>query len=449
MIGIIGAGISGLSLAYHLQKLDIPYILLEASDQAGGYIRTIKDNSTNHRTYILEQGPNSIMIDQEIQQIIEELGIDEELLPSNEVSQNRYVFKNGKYRKLPTKPSKLIFNRFFSFSSKLAIFKERRRPKQTLENETLSQFFERRFSKEIVDYALNPFVAGIYAGDPAQLLISKTFPQLHEYEQNYGSVIKGMVKNKSIERRHTSSFKQGMQTLPKAFAQKLDRLKLSLRVTNVQKTNEGYTIQTDDEQTFQVTQLVIATSAPAAQQFLTESFPAFGQALGKIYYPPMIAVHSTYKRDAIKHPLDGFGGLNPKTEGLYTAGSIWTSAIFSGRCPEDEVLFTTFVGGTQSPQHTTNSKQVTLGKVHQELSEHYQISASPLYQNLCKWDRAIPQYDINILDAHHIADELEQEQLFVCANWKDGISLPDCIKKGKKLAEKLAEKYPHKVVSEK
>ncbi|HAS44078.1 MAG TPA: protoporphyrinogen oxidase [Microscillaceae bacterium] len=448
MIGIIGAGISGLSLAYHLQKLDIPYILLEASEQAGGYIRTIQDNSTNHRAYVLEQGPNSIMVDSEIQQIIEELGIDEELLPSNDVSQNRYIFKNGKYRKLPAKPSKLLFNRFFSFSSKLAIFKERRRPKQTIENETLSQFFERRFSKEIVDYALNPFVAGIYAGDPEQLLMHKTFAQLHEYEQNYGSVIKGLIKNKSVERRHTSSFKKGMQTLPKAFAQKLDRLKLSLQVTNVQKTTSGYTIHTNDEQTFQVNQLVVATAAPAAQQFLAESFPAFSQALGKIYYPPMVAVHSTYKRDAIKHPLDGFGGLNPKIEGLYTAGSIWTSSIFSGRCPEDEVLFTTFVGGTQSPQHTTNSKQITLGKVHQELSEHYQISASPLYQNLCKWDQAIPQYDLNILDAHRIADELEQEQLFVCANWKDGISLPDCIKKGKKLATKLAEKYSPKVVNE-
>ncbi|OJJ24008.1 protoporphyrinogen oxidase [marine bacterium AO1-C] len=446
MIGIIGAGISGLSLAYHLQKQDIPYILLEASEQPGGYIRTIRDNSTNSRTYILEQGPNSIMVDQEIQQIIEELGIDEDLLPSNDISQNRYIFKEGKYRRLPAKPSKLLFNRFFSFSSKLAIFKERRRPKKDIENETLSQFFERRFSKEIVDYALNPFVAGIYAGDPAQLLIHKTFAQLYEYEQTYGSVIKGLVKNKSIERRHTSSFKQGMQTLPKGFAQKLDHLRLGVSVENIQKTGDGYTIQANDEQTFQVTQLVIATSAPAAKQFLNDSFPEFSQALGKIYYPPMIAVHSAYKRAAVKHPLDGFGGLNPKVEGLYTAGSIWSSSTFNGRCPEDEVLFTTFVGGTQSPQHTTNSKQITLGKVHQELSEHYQISASPLYQNLCKWEQAIPQYDINILDAHRIADELEQEQLFVCANWKDGISLPDCIKKGKKLATKLAEKYSQKVL---
>ena len=443
MIGIIGAGISGLSLAYHLQKLDIPYILLEASEQPGGYIRTIQDNSINRKTYLLELGPNSMMVDQELHQIIEELDIAEKVLASNDVSQNRYIFKNGKYRKLPAKPSKLLFNSFFSFSSKLAIFKERRRPAQTVENETLSQFFERRFSKEVVDYALNPFVAGIYAGDPAQLLMHKTFPQLQEYEQTYGSVIKGLVKNKSVERRQTISFQQGMQTLPKAFAQKLNHLRLGVKVENIQKHPEGYLIQADNEQTFEVSQLVVATSAPAARQFLSTSFPNLTQALAKIYYPPMIAVHSTYKRAAVKHPLDGFGGLNPKIEDLYTAGSNWTSSVISGRCPEDEVLFTTFVGGTQSPEHTTNSKQITLGKVHQELSEHYHITASPLYRNLYKWENAIPQYDHNVLEAHQITNELELEQLFVCANWKGGISLPDSIKKGQQLAQKLAEKYPH------
>lgn len=448
MVGIIGAGISGLSLAYHLQKLNIPYILLEASEQAGGYIRTIQDDSINRKTYTLEIGPNSIMVDGEIKQIIEELGIGEELMASNDVSQNRYIFKAGKYRKLPAKPSKLLFNGFFSFSSKIAIFKERRRPKQNIDNETLSQFFERRFSKEIVEYALNPFVAGIYAGDPEQLLLAKTFPQLHQYEQEYGSVIKGLVKNKSIERRQASSFKKGMQTLPNAFAQKLDHLKLGTKVTDIQKTERGYTIQANDDQTFEVQQLVVATAAPAAEQFLSNAFPAFSSALGKIYYPPMVAVHSIYKRSAVKHPLDGFGGLNPKTEGLFTAGSIWTSSIFEGRCPEDEVLFTTFVGGSQSPENTTNSKQITLGKVHQELATHYQISSSPLYRNMYKWDQAIPQYDLNILEAHQLADELEQKHFFVCANWKDGVSLPDSIKKGKKLAEKLAEKYQAKVVND-
>lgn len=441
MIGIIGAGISGLSLAYHLQKLNIPYVLLEASEQAGGYIRSVQENSVNRKSYTLELGPNSIMLDSEIRAFINELGLQEELLPSNDVSQNRYIFRAGKYRKLPSKPLQLLFNSFFSLSSKLAIFKERGKPKQNIENETLTHFFERRFSREIVDYALNPFVSGIYAGDPDQLLVAKAFPKLYEYEQQYGSVLKGFIKNKGAERRKPYSFKKGMQTLPEGIAQQLKHLNLGQAVNNIQKNHNGFVVYTNGGKSYDIKQLVIATSAPAAQTFLGDAFPAFSQALGKIYYPPMVAVHSVYKRNEVKHLLNGFGGLNPKIEGLYTSGSIWSSSVFAGRCPEEEVLFTTFVGGSQLPQNTTQSEQITLGKVHQELSENYQISNSPIYRNMYKWDKALPQYDANILEAHQIAEQLESEQVFVCANWKDGVSLPDCIKKGKKLAEQLAQAY--------
>lgn len=441
MIGIIGAGISGLSLAYHLQKLDIPYILLEASEQAGGYIRSVQENSINRKSYVLELGPNSIMLDSELKQFINEIGIQGELLSSNDISQNRYIFRAGKYRKLPAKPSQLLFNSYFSFSSKLAIFRERKKPKQNLENETLSSFFERRFSKEIVDYALNPFVAGIYAGDPDQLLVAKAFPQLYNYEQQYGSVLRGLMKNKGIERRKPYSFKKGMQALPLGIAKKLTNLKREKVITDVQKHHNGFMLYTNEGQSYDVKQLVIATSAPAAQSFLSNTYPEFGKALGNIYYPPMVAVHSAYKRIDVKHPLNGFGGLNPKIEGLYTSGSIWTSSIFADRCPEEEVLFTTFVGGSQLPENTKHSEQITLGRVHQELAENYQIKNSPIYRNMHKWDKALPQYDNNILEAHRIAEQLENEQLFVCANWKDGVSLPDCIKKGKELATQLAKTY--------
>ncbi|WP_299458562.1 protoporphyrinogen oxidase [uncultured Microscilla sp.] len=441
MIGIIGAGISGLSLAFYLQKLSIPYILLEASEQAGGYIRSMQENSINRKSYILELGPNSIMLDSELKEFISEIGLQDELLPSNDVSQNRYIFRAGKYRKLPSKPLQLLFNSFFSFSSKVAVFKERNKPKQTIENETLTHFFERRFSREIVDYALNPFVAGIYAGDPDQLLVAKAFPQLYNYEQQHGSVLKGFIKNKGAERRKPYSFKKGMQTLPEGIAQQLTHLKLGKTINNIQKNNNGFVLYTNEGQTYDVKQLVIATSAPAAQSFLSDTYPEFSQALGKIYYPPLTAVHSAYKRHEVKHLLNGFGGLNPKIEGLYTSGSIWSSSVFPGRCPDEEVLFTTFVGGSQLPQNTTQSEQITLGKVHQELSENYQITNSPIYRNMHKWDKALPQYDVNILEAHHIAEQLENEQVFVCANWKDGVSLPDCIKKGKQLAEQLAKVY--------
>ncbi len=433
MIGIIGAGISGLSLAYHLEKQEQPYILLEASERPGGYIQ-----SSKIQNYHLELGPNSLLVDEATEHFLHELGLESEILPSLEVSKQRYIFRDGKYRKLPAHPLALLKNSFFSWSAKWSLFQERKRPAEDYPHETIAHFFNRRFGAEITDYALNPFISGIYAGDPEQLLIEETFPQLKAYEKEYGSVLKGFIKNKGGQRKKSLSFKKGMEQLPLAIAKQLTGLVYGQEVQRISREGEDYLIHTPQE-TYQVQKVVIATPAFAARTFLADLHPNWAEALSNIYYPPMIAVHSAYKRHQVKHPLNGFGALHPKVENLYTAGSIWSSSVFPDRCPEDEVLFTTFVGGSQYVNHTRGTDLVTLGKVHQELAYYYGIKGTPVFQNLYRWEKAIPQYDQQILAALQMAQKMEAKNLFVCANWKDGISLADCIKKAKTLASEISE----------
>lgn len=433
MIGIIGAGISGLSLAYHLEKQGKPYILLEASQQAGGYIKSKKVED-----YLLELGPNSLLADQATQKFIEEeLALKDQVLPANDVSKNRYIYRNGKYRKLPSSPPSLIFNNFFSWKTKWAIYREMKQPAQAIPQESLSGFFERRFNREIVDYALNPFVSGIYAGNPEELLLEQTFPLLAEHERNYGSVLKGFIKNRTGERKASFSFIEGMQTLPRQIAKQLSNLHYGQAVRQISKNEQGYTLQTNDK-TYEVDKVVIASSALASTAFLADVAPDFAKALEQLHYPPMVVVHSVYPRQNVQHPLNGFGGLNPKIEGLFTAGSIWTSSIFKHRCNEQEVMFTSFVGGAQYEENTQQTAQVLQGKVHQELAENYDIKGTAKFQHIFKWEKAIPQYDKNILKVLEIATKLEKDAIFVCANWLGGVSISDCLRKAKTLADKLS-----------
>lgn len=433
MIGIIGAGISGLTTAYYLQKNNLPYRLFEATDRPGGFIQTKKSGK-----YLLELGPNSILVDEALEAFIDDVGLSSSTQAPNAVSKNRFIFRKGKYRKLPASPLGLISNNFFSFATKKAIYREMKKPAQKLQQETLSHFFARRFSPEVVDYALNPFVSGIYAGNPDELLVEKTFPFLQEYEQQYGSVIKGFMKNKTAGRKTSLSFTEGMEAFPRAIAEKLENISYHTAVQSITRSDDQYILHTSQGD-YSVNSLIISTPSFTMYEFLKDLFPQESESLLKISYPPMIVVHSAYKRTSVAHPLNGFGGLNPKVEDLYTAGSIWSSSVFSGRCPEDEVLFTTFVGGSQYTANTRQTELVTLGKVHQELAHHYQIKGNPIFQQMYKWEKTIPQYDLDILSAHRFAENLEKEQIFVCANWKDGISLADCIRKAKKLAEQLAE----------
>lgn len=439
-VGIIGAGISGLTLAWELQQRGADYQLFEASGLAGGYIQSERTGS-----YLRELGPNSLLGDQKLLDWLGGLGLTDDLDFAKPVSKARYIFRDGQYRALPSGPPSLLFGSYFSWQTKWAIFRERTNSTTSPPGETLAQFFRRRFSSEIVEYALGPFVAGIYAGDPERLLVSETFPILLQYERDYGSVLRGFIKNQSGERRQSFSFREGMQTLPRALAAKLTHLSLNTPVTAIERLPTGqWQLKTSAGPSVFDT-LVLATATEPAARLLQSAYPTVAGAIQKIEYPPMTAVHSAYKRADVQHPLNGFGGLNPAKEGRFCAGHIWTSSIFDSRCPADEVLFTTFVGGKQGerPGQLNNAQQpdaVILERVHAELVASFGVSApAPTWRKLMRWERAIPQYDATLATAKPLIASLESDSLFVCANWYGGVSLSDCIRKGRELGERLVK----------
>lgn len=455
MIGIIGAGISGLTLAHELQQRGIDYHLWEASDRSGGYIQSRRDAGVAGQSYLRELGPNSLLGDADLLQWLDKLGLTPELAFSKPVSKARYIFRDGRYRALPSGPLSLLFGPFFSWKTKLAILRERTNKTTSPPGETLAQFFRRRFSDEVVDYALGPFVAGIYAGDPERLLVSETFPVLLQYEKEYGSVLRGLIKSQSatggssVGRRQSFSFREGMQALPNALAASLTNLSLNDPVHRIERAVDGLATsgwRVDSKRGTQtVDRLVLALGTDAAASLLNRSglFPDFADVLSRVEYPPMTAVHSVYKRADVRHPLNGFGGLNPKAENQFAAGHIWSSSVFDGRCPADEVLFTTFVGGQQGERESglNNACQpdaVILKNVHQELAAGFGIRVTePVFRAIYRWERAIPQYDAGIVAVKRLVEQVEADNLLVCANWYGGLSLSDCLSKARKLAQQL------------
>lgn len=442
-VAIIGAGISGLSLAYYLQKLGIPYDLFEADAEVGGNMRSVRVHE-----YLLELGPNSVQASPELDELIRELKLEHQVQPAAEVSANRYVLRNGRYQKLPATPFSLLSNNFFSWKTKYRILQEKDIPPADYDYETITQFFERRFGPDVVGYAVNPFVTGMYAGDPDRLLLHKTFPQLKALEQNHGSVLKGLVKEqKNAGRRQVYSFKRGMSALPLAIADKLISLHTEHRVEMITRSQGKYIISCTspgDHSTDEYNLLVLALPAHQAADLLQYTFPGMAAALQNVHYPPLAVVHSAYNRRDVGNKLNGFGVLHPHQEGAFTAGSIWSSSLFEGRCRPHEVLFTTFVGGVQSAQHAHTERTRLMQQVHQELCLLHGISAEkPNFQHAHLWRHSIPQYDLYIEDAHQMAHDLEAEGMFVAANWLAGVSVPSCIRNAKELAHKINLKLPH------
>ena len=439
-IAIIGGGISGLTLAWQLQRAGLDYDLFEASARPGGNLR-----SEHLDGYLLETGPNSLQLSEELRELLDALGLSGQLQEAAAVSQNRYVLRHGAYQKLPASPPKLLTSPFFSLKGRWNIVRELfRAPQPADERETLSQFFTRRFGSEVVAYALNPFISGIYAGDPSQLLLHKTFPKLAALEQQHGSVLRGLMKSRSpAGRSRVITLAGGLQTLPDTLAGKLRRAHFGQAVTRLHRhTDDGrWELETTAGAAPRLYQrVVLALPAYAAAPLLREQFPAEATALDAVYYPPMTAIYTAYQRADVGHPLDGFGALHPKAEQPYAAGSIWTSSIFPGRAPAGQVLFTTFVGGSQYEAQARDPADVQKAAVHTELSRFYGLraGAAPVWQHRYFWPRAIPQFDARILAAHAAAETLRGQELYATANWVAGVGVPDCIRHARQLAATLA-----------
>jgi oxygen-dependent protoporphyrinogen oxidase len=439
-IAIIGGGLTGLTLAYYLQQAGVPYDLWEASARPGGNLLSPQAPEG----YQLEAGPNSLLLSAELEDLLTELGLQDHIQEAAPVSQHRYVLRGGEYQALPGSPPALLASSFFSLRTKLRLLTELlRRPAPPVPGETVAAFFERHFGNEVVQYAVNPFVAGIYAGDPAELLLSLTFPQLAALEAQYGSLLRGLAKGPKTGRRRTITLRGGVQALTDALAARLRSYHPGQAVSAVRRRADGQYELSSNGPPLAATYSQVALALPtyAAAELLAPQFPTVAAALAAVRYPPMTLVYSAYDQAAVTHPLVGFGALNPKVEGTYSAGSIWTSSLFPDRVPAGQVLFTSFVGGAQFAQQAQEPEATQLAAVHAELSRLYGISGAPRWQGRAYWPQSIPQFDHHLAAARAAVAPLAPEGIVAVANWQAGVSVPDCVKHARKLAGELGMQH--------
>ena len=312
MIAILGGGISGLTLAWHLQKAGVACHLFEAGDRPGGNLRSELVDG-----YLLETGPNSVQLSPELEELLADLDLTDQLQDTAAVSANRYVLRDGRYRRLPGKPQQLLFSSFFSLKARYDILRELTRPAAPPDElETLAGFFRRRFDQEIVDYALNPFISGIYAGDPEQLLLHKTFPKLAALEQTYGSVLRGLAKSGGAgQRRRIVSLRGGLHALTNALAARLTHYRGGQRLTGLTRQPDGrYQLQTAAGPLPAAYDAVaLALPAYAAAELLRASFPVQAAALAAVQYPAMSAIYTAYPRAAVGPSARRLRGAAPES----------------------------------------------------------------------------------------------------------------------------------------
>jgi oxygen-dependent protoporphyrinogen oxidase len=362
--------------------------------------------------------------------------------------------RGGHLVALPMSPGAFLGTPLFSFGAKLRLFAEpfiARAPADA--EESIAQFVRRRLGQEFLDYAIEPFVAGIYAGDPETLSVPAAFPRLYALEQQHGGLIKGAImgaraRRKSAEKGKNAassfSFRDGMQTLTDALARAVGSVDCDVKVTRVERRAAGGFAVAGERfgRGFErlARAVVIATPAYAAADLVKDMAPAAGAALGQIPYPPVTVVASAYRRRDILHPLDGFGFLAPAKERPAVLGTLFSSTMFENRCPSEVAVLTTFVGGRRNPELAGVTDTEVAASVQAELERLLGAGAGPLWSEVTRWPRAIPQYTKGHLARIARVEDAERSApgLYFCANYRGGVSIGDCVKAGHATAERVA-----------
>ena len=450
---IIGGGITGLATAWWLHKASVDVLVLESDRTVGGTMRSIREGG-----WLIETGPNSALDTTPLfRSLFDDLGLSDEVVYADEAANNRYILRDGELHALPMTPSAFFKSNLWSAAGKLRLLREPLIGRSAKE-ETIAEFVERRLGREFLDYAINPFVAGVYAGNPEQLSVRAAFPKLYALEEQYGGLIRGQILGRrarqkraeqSKDRAHMFSFKSGMAAFPEA----LGRLLSSRILTGaaVQKITEHsdpafarYDVTgTKDGEGFKSEADVVLTAIPSyATAGLVASYDrTLSDSLAAIYYPPVVEVFLGFRSSDVKRALGGFGFLVPSKEQRSILGTIWSSSLFPGRAPENHVALTTFVGGSRQPELTERNDDQLIRGVLQELTGIMRLEGQPVFTHIARWQQAIPQYNLGHLSVMAHIERFEQQHpgMFLSGNFRGGISVGDCVISSARVSHQVQE----------
>ncbi|HEU4509790.1 MAG TPA: protoporphyrinogen oxidase [Pyrinomonadaceae bacterium] len=454
-IVVVGGGISGLAAANRLIELGHKNVtLIEASPRLGGIIETV------HRDgFLLERGPDSFISEKpEAIALAKRLGLESQLIQTNEKFRRSFIVRDGRLRAVPEgfqlmAPSRMwpfLTSDIFSVAGKMRMAAELFVPRKSangIQDESLASFVRRRLGREALERMAQPMVGGIYTADPETLSLRATLPRFLDMEREHRSLILAMLRSGQAKKSGTSGaryslflgFDRGMQVLTDKLARINADIRLNTRVAELTLENRSWTVTTSSREQISADRICLAVPAYVAASLIENVSGSLASKLRQIKYASTATINFAYKRSNIRHPLNGFGFVVPFVERRSLIACTFSSVKFAGRAPEDHVLLRAFAGGALQPEIFGLDEADLLPRIDADLRELLGISGRPLFTEVAKWERSMPQYEVGHLDR---VAEIESEVgkvpgLALAGNSYRGAGIPDCIRSGETAAESI------------
>jgi oxygen-dependent protoporphyrinogen oxidase len=454
-IAIIGGGISGLSAAFHLERArhggaDVRYMLFESSDRLGGVMRTERVEGC-----LIEAGPDSFLSEkQSAAELCRELGIEDQLVGSNDAHRRTYILVKGRLVEMPDGlqfmvPTKLwptVMTPLFSWGTKLRMAREFfAKPHTSNSDESAATFVKRHFGPEVVDRLADPLLAGVYGGSAERLSVRAVLPRLLDMEAKYGSLSRAMLA--AMKKRPPAangahpiftSMKDGMQQLVDAVVAQLDpkALHVGERIKALGREGGTWMVLRQESTAARFDRVIVATPGYIAAGLLRSVEPRLASVLGETAYSSSVTVALGYATAGFDgrggKREDGFGFLVPRSEGKRLLACTFVHNKFPHRAPDDRLLLRVFLGGSHDPAVLEIPDEEILRTVCVELRQILGLTTEPRFSRIYRWERSMAQYEVGhlerVAEIEHLRAALPG--LALAGNAYRGIGVPDCIKSG-------------------
>ena len=465
-IAIIGGGISGLAAAFDLEQRrqtahDVEYALYESSSRLGGVLRTEYIDGC-----VVEAGPDSFITEKPwAADLCGSVGLGDQLIGSNDADRKTYILTRGRLVEMPDGlmfmvPTKILptgLSPLFSWKTKLRMAQELfQAPRAVDHDESVADFVERHYGREMVDRLADPLLSGVYGGESSSLSVRAVLQRFAEMERTHGSLGRAMLaarrKMSSGPRKPApplfTSLRNGMQSLAEAIVSRLNPASLltATPVKAIRPESGGWTVSPGaagaPAEHFDA--VIVALPGPAAATVLRDVSSDLSSELGAIQYSSSITVGLEYDREVRQGLPPGFGFLVPRSEGKRLLAATFVHNKFPHRTPEDRALLRCFFAGSNAESVWDLTDEQIVGIVRDELQQILGpqirgLRAEPRFARVYKWKSAMAQYGVGHLERLERIETLRKAipGLALAGNAYRGIGVPDCVRSGRDAVKQL------------
>lgn len=438
---VIGAGLTGLATATYLAKEGLNAVVLEKTNRIGGQIRTYSDNG-----FVFESGPNTGTISNyEVVELFDLLKGKVQLVKACEDSKKRLIWKGDRFYPLPSGLLSAVKTPLFTWHDKFKILFEPFVKKGSNPFESVGELASRRLGKSFLNYAVDPFISGIYAGDPMKLVTKYALPKLYNLEQDYGSFIKGAFKKSMKEKtpqekattKEVFSVSGGLSNLISAMSDYLGEENIRTNISNIIITpsndNKWIIKYENNGSLYSVcaNNVVTTTGAHELHNYMPFISSVDMECLQSVRYSPIIQVSVAI--DDKNEMFNAFGGLVPSIEKKGILGILFPSKCFvhDKRALDGKILLSVFIGGVRNPEYIDMPDDFIEKLVEDNVCEMMRCDKKDIIiLKIFRHRNAIPQYEKNSGDRFVCIDKIEKQYkgLYLKGNMIGGIGMADRIK---------------------